>query len=178
MSASAAWSYTANATHWPQRSRAGWSGALQFDAPVPFKCDYSVTTRRMRDSRGDEFTSNLVLYTERSAIREGDRVPADAVVLDCENLQVDESLLTGESLPVARDSGERVTGGAINGEGRVVLRTTAIGAETTLARIVRMVDSRRNTLVYLTYSDRLVDGSPQNSVTAVPVPANQPIPLK
>ena len=74
MSASAAWSYTANATHWPQRSRAGWGGALQFDAPVPFKCDYSVATRRMRDSRGDEFTSNLVLFTERSTIREGDRV--------------------------------------------------------------------------------------------------------
>ena len=74
MSATASWSYTATATHWPQRSRAGWSGALAFDAPVPFKCDYSVTTRRMRDSRGEEFTSNLVLYTERSAIREGDRV--------------------------------------------------------------------------------------------------------
>ncbi len=45
-------------------------------------------------------------------------------------------------------------------------------------RIVRMVDSRRNTLVYLTYSDRLVDGSPQNSVTAVPVDRATPIPLK
>jgi CreA protein len=45
-------------------------------------------------------------------------------------------------------------------------------------RIVRMVDPARNTLVYLTYSDRLIDGSPQNSVTAVPVPREQPIPLK
>ncbi|SHH13485.1 CreA family protein [Massilia sp. CF038] len=45
-------------------------------------------------------------------------------------------------------------------------------------RVVRMVDSKRNALVYLVYSDRLVDGSPKNSVTAVPVPANQPIPLK
>lgn len=45
-------------------------------------------------------------------------------------------------------------------------------------RIVRMVDAKRNTLVYLTYSDRLVDGSPQNSVTAVPVPRDTPIPLK
>ncbi len=50
-------------------------------------------------------------------------------------------MLTGESLPVAREPGERVTGGAVNGEGRVVLRTTAIGAETTLSRIVRMVES-------------------------------------
>lgn len=45
-------------------------------------------------------------------------------------------------------------------------------------RVVRMVDSKRNTLVYLVYSDKLIDGSPKNSVTAVPVPANQPIPLK
>ncbi len=45
-------------------------------------------------------------------------------------------------------------------------------------RIVRMVDAKRNTLVYLTYSDRLVDGSPQNSVTAVPVARDTPIPLK
>ncbi|HEY8027369.1 MAG TPA: CreA family protein [Burkholderiaceae bacterium] len=45
-------------------------------------------------------------------------------------------------------------------------------------RVVRMVDSRRNALVYLVYSDRLVDGSPKNSVTAVPVPAAQVIPVK
>jgi len=45
-------------------------------------------------------------------------------------------------------------------------------------RVVRMVDAKRNTLVYLTYSDRLVEGSPQNSVTAVPVPAGTPIPVK
>ena len=45
-------------------------------------------------------------------------------------------------------------------------------------RVVRMVDSKRNTLIYLVYSDKLIDGSPKNSVTAVPVPASQPIPLK
>ncbi|HPE05844.1 MAG TPA: CreA family protein, partial [Thauera sp.] len=45
-------------------------------------------------------------------------------------------------------------------------------------RIVRMVDPRRNTLVYLVYSDKLIEGSPQNSVTAVPVPASLPIPLR
>lgn len=45
-------------------------------------------------------------------------------------------------------------------------------------RVVRMVDAKRNTLVYLTYSDRLIEGSPQNSVTAVAVPAATPIPVK
>ncbi len=45
-------------------------------------------------------------------------------------------------------------------------------------RIVRMVDAQRNTLVYLTYSDRLIDGSPKNSVTAVPVARDMPIPVK
>ena len=45
-------------------------------------------------------------------------------------------------------------------------------------RVVRMVDAARNTLVYLTYSDKLVDGSPQNSVTAVPIDRGTPIPLK
>ena len=45
-------------------------------------------------------------------------------------------------------------------------------------RVVRMVDAKRNTLVYLSYSDRVIEGSPKNSVTAVPVPATTPIPLK
>jgi len=45
-------------------------------------------------------------------------------------------------------------------------------------RVVRMADKKRNTLVYLVYSDRVIEGSPKNSVTAVPVPANQPLPLK
>jgi CreA protein len=45
-------------------------------------------------------------------------------------------------------------------------------------RVVRLVDSKRNTLVYLTYSDRFIEGSPQNSVTAVPVPAGTVIPVK
>lgn len=45
-------------------------------------------------------------------------------------------------------------------------------------RVVRMVDAKRNTLVYMTYSDRIIEGSPQNSVTAVAVPHGTPIPLK
>ena len=53
---------------------------------------------------------------------------------------VDESLLTGESLPVAKQPGDRVTGGAVNGEGLLLVRASAVGAESTLARIIRMVE--------------------------------------
>ncbi len=73
-------------------------------------------------------------------VRPGDRVAVDGVVLEGHS-HVDESLITGESLPVAKGPGARVTGGAINADGTLLLRTSALGAETTLARIVRMVES-------------------------------------
>ena len=67
------------------------------------------------------------------------------VVIDGEVLEglshADESLITGESLPVPKGPGDKVTGGAINAEGALTVRTAAIGAETTLARIIRMVES-------------------------------------
>jgi Cu+-exporting ATPase len=69
----------------------------------------------------------------------GERIPVDGVVLEGRS-HADESLLTGESLPVTKEPGDRVTGGALNAEGRLVVRTTAIGAETTLARIIRLVE--------------------------------------
>ena len=72
-------------------------------------------------------------------IRPGERIAVDGVVVQGAS-QVDESLITGESLPVARHEGERVTGGAINGDGLLLVRTVAVGAETTLARIIRMVE--------------------------------------
>jgi len=73
-------------------------------------------------------------------VRPGERIPVDGLVLEGAS-QVDESLITGESLPVARHEGDAVTGGAVNGEGLLVVSTTAVGAESTLSRIVRMVES-------------------------------------
>ena len=70
----------------------------------------------------------------------GERIPVDAQVVEGET-HVDESLITGESLPVSKAPGARVTGGSVNGEGRIVARTVAVGAETTLARIIRNVES-------------------------------------
>ena len=73
-------------------------------------------------------------------VRPGERLAADGVVRVGES-HVDESLVTGESLPVARRPGDRVTGGAVNGEGLLLVDITATGAESTLARIVRLVES-------------------------------------
>jgi len=72
-------------------------------------------------------------------VRPGERIAVDGVVVEGQS-QVDEALITGESLPVARHAGEAVTGGAINGDGLLLVRTTAIGAESTLARIIRLVE--------------------------------------
>ncbi len=73
-------------------------------------------------------------------IRPGERVPVDGEVIEGIS-QVDESLLTGESLPVDKQAGDTLTGGAINAHGVLVARTTAVGAETTLARIIRLVEN-------------------------------------
>ena len=73
-------------------------------------------------------------------VRPGERLPTDGVVVEGRS-HLDESLLTGESLPVAREPGDRVTGGAINGEGALVVRTTAVGAASMLSQIVLMVES-------------------------------------
>ena len=72
-------------------------------------------------------------------LRPGERIPADGVVVEGAS-HVDEALLTGESLPVAKHPGERVTGGAVNGEGVLLAKATAVGAATMLAQIIRMVE--------------------------------------
>jgi len=73
-------------------------------------------------------------------VRPGERIPVDGRIQQGES-QVDESLITGESLPVAKKAGDMVTGGAVNGEGLLHVNTTAVGAESVLARIVRLVES-------------------------------------
>ncbi|KVA13382.1 copper-transporting ATPase [Burkholderia ubonensis] len=96
------------------------------------------------------------------SIRPGERVPVDGRVVSGRS-HIDESLITGESLPVAKDGGDPVTAGSINGEGALVVETTAIGAETTLARIIRLVESAQAEKAPI---QRLVD-----RVSAVFVPA-------
>ncbi|MCC2972504.1 heavy metal translocating P-type ATPase [Massilia sp. IC2-476] len=76
---------------------------------------------------------------ELMVVRPGERVPADGQVEEGRS-HLDESLLTGESLPVAKGPGERVAGGAVNADGLLLVRATAVGAETMLSRIIRMVE--------------------------------------
>jgi Cu+-exporting ATPase len=73
-------------------------------------------------------------------VRPGERVPADGVVTEGDTW-VDESMLSGEPVPVHKASGAMVTGGTVNGQGSVLVRVTRVGAETTLAQIIRMVEA-------------------------------------
>ncbi|MBC8731411.1 heavy metal translocating P-type ATPase [Paraburkholderia sp. UCT2] len=96
---------------------------------------------RMRDGAGErEVPLAQVRVGTVVIVRPGERVPVDGAVLEGRT-HIDEALITGESLPVPKQTGDAVTAGSINGEGALVVTTTAIGAETTLARIIRLVES-------------------------------------
>jgi P-type Cu+ transporter len=80
-----------------------------------------------------------ILVGDRIVVRPGDRFPLDGELVEGQT-QVDESMLTGEPLPVAKAPGAALTGGSINGEGRVLMRVTAVGHETVLSHIIRLVE--------------------------------------
>ncbi|MGO4393182.1 heavy metal translocating P-type ATPase [Variovorax sp. M-6] len=96
--------------------------------------------RVRRDGVDRDLPLGQVRVDDLVVIRPGERVPVDALVIEGTS-EVDESLITGESLPVAKQAADTVTGGSVNGAGLLVVRTTAVGAESTLARIVRLVES-------------------------------------
>ncbi len=99
------------------------------------------TTARLRRAEGDvDVPLAEVRVGDVVVVRPGERMPVDGEVSEGHS-HLDESMLTGESLPVAKSPGDRVTGGAINADGLLLVRTTAVGAETALARIVRLVES-------------------------------------
>ena len=80
-----------------------------------------------------------VMAGDKLAVRPGERIPVDGVVVEG-HTQVDESMLTGEPLPVVREAGAAITGGSINGDGRIIMQVSAVGSETVLARIIRLVE--------------------------------------
>ena len=102
-----------------------------------------------------------LMVSDRIVVLGGERIPADARVLEGSS-EVDESMLTGESLPVAKGPGSRVTGGSVNGSGRLVLQVLAVGSESVLAHLIRLVEDAQAAKAPL---QRLVD-----QVAAVFVP--------
>ncbi|MDO8252058.1 MAG: copper-translocating P-type ATPase, partial [Rhodoferax sp.] len=120
------------------------------------------TARRRRGGVDEEVPVSEVRVGDLVVVRPGERIAVDGDITEGAT-EVDESLITGESLPVNKHAGDRVTGGAVNAEGLIVVRTTAVGAESTLARIVRMVESAQAKTAPI---QRLVD---QVSAVFVPV---------
>ncbi|QAU35956.1 copper-translocating P-type ATPase [Janthinobacterium sp. 17J80-10] len=117
--------------------------------------------RVRRDGVDADLPVAQVRVDDLVVVRPGERIAVDGVVEEGTS-HVDESLITGESLPVARYIGDKVTGGAINGDGLLLVHTSAIGAETALARIIRLVESAQAAKAPI---QRLVD-----KVSAVFVP--------
>jgi Cu+-exporting ATPase len=118
--------------------------------------------RRWVDGREEDVALADLKPDDRVVVRPGERFPVDGEVLEGES-QADEALISGESLPVPKRPGERVTAGAINGDGRLLVRTTALGSETVLARIIRLVEDAQAAKAPI---QKLVD-----KVSAVFVPA-------
>ena len=120
-----------------------------------------LTARVRLDGIDRDLPIDAIRVGDLVVIRPGERVPVDGVIEEGAS-QIDESLLTGESLPVDKQPGDTVTGGAINAHGVLVARTTAVGAESTLARIIRLVENAQAAKAPI---QRLVD-----KVSAVFVP--------
>ncbi|SDP40182.1 Cu+-exporting ATPase [Pseudomonas congelans] len=94
---------------------------------------------RVVDGLEQDVAISALQLDDRVLVKPGERFPVDGEVVEGRS-HADEALITGESLPVVKQPGDKVTGGAINGEGQLLIRTTALGAETVLARIIRLVE--------------------------------------
>ena len=98
-----------------------------------------ATAHVIRAGAEVEIKLERVVLGDSVIIRPGERIPVDGRIIDGSS-EVDEAHITGESLPVSKQMGDRVTGGAINGSGLLRVTVTAIGAETMLARMVRLIE--------------------------------------
>jgi Cu+-exporting ATPase len=98
------------------------------------------TARVVRDGGEIEIPAAQLRVGDLVVVRPGERFPADGVVLEGRS-HADESMLTGESLPVPKGPRDAVTGGAVNAEGVLKVRVTAVGAQSTLAKIIELVEN-------------------------------------
>jgi Cu+-exporting ATPase len=96
------------------------------------------TARVIRDGREEDIPLQHVVVGDTIRVRPGEKVPVDGAVVDGRT-SVDESMVTGESMPVEKEPGSPLTGGTINGTGSVTMRAERVGTDTLLAQIVRMV---------------------------------------
>jgi Cu+-exporting ATPase len=112
--------------------------------------------RRVRaDGADEEVALDAVMVGDRLRVRPGDKVPVDGAVIDGRSA-VDESMITGESMPVTKEPGARVIGGTLNQGGSFVMRADKVGSETVLAQIVRMVaDAQRSRAPIQRLADRV-----------------------
>ena len=106
-----------------------------------------------QDGREEDVSLDLIKVGDRLRVRPGEKVPVDGVVVDGAT-SIDESMITGEPIPVEKSKGSKVTGGTVNGTGSVVLEAQRVGSETLLAQIVRMVSEAQRTRAPI---QRLVD---------------------
>jgi Cu+-exporting ATPase len=104
----------------------------------------STALRIGKDGSEHEIPLSEVHVGDRLRVRPGEKIPVDGVVLEGSS-SVDESMLTGEPIPVLKKAGDKVTGGTINGTGTIVIRAERIGSDTLLARIVHMVSEAQRT---------------------------------
>ncbi|KNH23993.1 metal ABC transporter ATPase [Pseudomonas syringae] len=115
------------------------------------------------DGREQDVAISALRLNDLVMVKPGERFPVDGEVVEGQS-HADEALISGESLPVPKQPGDKVTGGAINGEGRLLVRTLALGAETVLARIIRLVEDAQAAKAPI---QKLVDKVSQVFVPAV-----------
>jgi len=113
------------------------------------------TARRLRDGEEEEVALDQIQVGDRLRVRPGEKIPVDGVVADGRS-SIDESMVTGESMPVTREAGGRVVGGTLNQTGALIIEAERVGADTMLSRIVRMVaDAQRSRAPIQRLADRV-----------------------
>ena len=125
--------------HWMEmKSRRGTTDALKalFDLTPP-------QARRWQDGKEKIVPTQDVKIGDILVLKPGDKVPVDGEVIEGETA-IDESLVTGESLPVTKSLGDKIIGGSINTSGSVKFRATKVGEDTALAQVVKMVETAQN----------------------------------